>query len=317
MDSTTIYWKQPFKKASLSKPKRWLWWRWKRWLCWSKENICLWRHCGSILPPPSNKLDDFCVFLDLSIKSINVKMRELWKVTSVMCVIFYHGSTRNFGRETSKLNKDAKCLQTHSSPKACQTLLLLLLLLPLLLFILIIRLKSSCFCTSKLFSFSFQWSPPLFRSDGHSGSANAPGRSPLLPLHARPLPDRHKWQWLHQAGRDSLPQEKPTNLSLTKISVTETKFSSRGRRQLLRCSHTKTIPAQRQWGGSHIDFSSFLTVIHPFIQLIQNANRPGSRNGSSPPISSWPACSQVFCWWLGWGAAFNCTYKVSNIFEAR
>ena len=180
-------------------------------------------------------------------------MRELWKVTSVMCVIFYHGSTRNFGRETSKLNKDAKCLQTHSSPKACQTLLLLLLLLPLLLFILIIRLKSSCFCTSKLFSFSFQWSPPLFRSDGHSGSANAPGRSPLLPLHARPLPDRHKRQWLHQAGRDSLPQEKPTNrlLSLTKISVTETKFSSRGRRQLLRCSHTKTIPAQRQWGGSH------------------------------------------------------------------
>ena len=80
-------------------------------------------------------------------------MRELWKVTSVMCVIFYHGSTRNFGRETSKLNKDAKCLQTHSSPKACQTLLLLLLLLPLLLFILIIRLKSSCFCTSKLTCF--------------------------------------------------------------------------------------------------------------------------------------------------------------------
>ena len=73
----------------------------------------------------------------------------------MMCVIFYHGSTRNFGRETSKLNKDAKCLQTHSSPKACQTLLLLLLLLPLLLFILIIRLKSSCFCTSKLTSFPF------------------------------------------------------------------------------------------------------------------------------------------------------------------
>ena len=69
--------------------------------------------------------------------------------------------------------------------------------------------------------------------------------------------------------------------------------------------------------GVTIDFFSFLTVIHPFIQLIQNANCPGSRNGSSPPISSWPACSQVFCWWLGWGAAFNCTYKVSNIFEAR
>ena len=48
-----------FQKGILSKPKRWLWWWWKRWLCWSKENICLWRHCGSILPPPSNKSDAF------------------------------------------------------------------------------------------------------------------------------------------------------------------------------------------------------------------------------------------------------------------
>ena len=85
-------------------------------------------------------------------------------------------------------------------------------------------------------------SPPLFRPDGHSGGANAPGRFPLLPLDPRPLPPRHQRQRLHQAGRDPLPETQEPGLA--EVAIPETEFPSRGRRQLLPGRHAKALPAQ-------------------------------------------------------------------------